>query len=306
MRAAEAAEQQQRQDRGNHDIHTSNRGRYHVTSPDAEPGRSHLSFVSHSRAQPTIPRVALTGLLVLGAASEATLSPVQQVLVLQSFHRGSLPVDYFTGNFRVDLDQRAERPVNVVQIVVGPTGFVGAPEQAVVDYIRSTFADRPKPELIVTVAGPAAVFARKHRQELFPDTPLLFASVDQRFLRDAPLGENETAVAVVNDFPGLVDDILQLLPQTRQVFMVMGSGQLGQFWRRELEEQFKRFHERLTFVWSNDLSLPEILRRCCEPSTRLGDRVSRLRHGRAGWGVCGRASARRPSCHGECSHVCIA
>ncbi len=208
-------------------------------------------------------RLALTALLVLGAAANAAAQPlVQQVLVLQSFDRGSLPVDHFTGNFRVDLDQRAERPVNVVEVVVGPTGFVGAPEQAVVDYIRSTFADRPKPELIVTVAGPAAVFARKHRQELFPDTPLLFASVDRRFLRDAPLGDNETAVAVANDFPGLVDDILQLLPQTKQVFMVLGSGQLGQFWRRELEEQFKRFRGRLTFVWSTDLSFPEILRRC--------------------------------------------
>ena len=173
-----------------------------------------------------------------------------------------MPTDNFTGNFRVELDQRAGRPVNVVQVVVGPTGFVGAPEQAVVDYVRSIFFDRPKPELIVTVGGPAAVFARKYRQELFPDTPLLFASVDQRYLRDAPLRENETAVAVDNDFPGLVDDILQVLPQTRQVFMVTGSGQLGQFWRRELEDQFKRFHERLTFVWSNDLSLPEILRRC--------------------------------------------
>jgi len=205
---------------------------------------------------------ALAAWLVLGGPAIEAQAPVRQVLVLQSFQRGSLPVDYFTGNFRVDLDQRAERLVNVVEIVIGPTGFVGAPEQAVVDYIRSTFADRPKPELIVTVAGPAAVFARKHRQELFPDTPLLLASVDQRFLRDAPLGKNETAVAVDNDFPGLVDDILQLLPQTRQVFMVMGSGQLGQFWRRQLEEQFQRFRERLTFVWSTDLSLPEILRRC--------------------------------------------
>ena len=59
-------------------------------------------------------------------------------------------LDYFTGNFRVDLDHRAGTPVNVVQVVVGPTGFVGAPERAVVDYIRSTFADRPKPDLIVT------------------------------------------------------------------------------------------------------------------------------------------------------------
>ena len=171
-------------------------------------------------------------------------------------------MDQFTGNFRVELDQRAEGPVNVVQVVVGPTGSVGAPEQAVVDYIRSTFVDRPKPDLIVTVAGPAAVFARKYRQQLFPDTPLLFASVDQRYLGDAPLGDNETAVAVVNDYPRVIEDILQLLPQTRQVFMVMGSGQIGQFWRRELENEFRRFHDRLTFVWFDDLSLPETLRRC--------------------------------------------
>ncbi len=103
--------------------------------------------------------------------------------MLQSLDRGNLTLDHFTGNFRVSLDQRAGNPVNVVQVVVGPTGFVGAPEQAVVDYIRSMFADRPPPDLIVTVGGPAAVFARKHRRQLFPETPLLFASVDQRWLR---------------------------------------------------------------------------------------------------------------------------
>ena len=46
----------------------------------------------------------------------------------------------------------------------------------------------PPPDLIVTVGGPAATFARKHRQQIFPDTPLLLASVDQQYLRDAPLG----------------------------------------------------------------------------------------------------------------------
>ena len=158
--------------------------------------------------------------------------------------------------------QGAGTPVNVVQVTVGPTGFVGAPEQSVVDFIRSTYTDRPKPDLIVAVAAPATIFARKYRQQLFPDTPLLFASVDQRFLRDAPLGKNETAVAVVNDFPKLVDDVLQVLPETKQVFMVVGSGQIGQLWRQALEREFKRFHDRVTFVWSDDLSLAEILRRC--------------------------------------------
>jgi signal transduction histidine kinase len=201
-------------------------------------------------------------MLMLASASGAAEQPVQQVLMLQSFNRGILVVDYFTGNFRVELDQRAGKPVNVVQVVVGPTGFVGASEEALVEYIQSIYADRPPPDLIMTVAGPAAVFARKYRAQLFPDRPLLFASVDQRYLQGAPVGENEAAVSVTNDFPGLVDDILQVLPETRQVFMVLGAGTLGTFWRQQLEKEFTRFHDRVTFVWSGDLSFPEILRRC--------------------------------------------
>ena len=221
-----------------------------------------LCVVSTTGARHRFLRAALTGLLLLVASSSEAQQAARQVLLLQSVDRGNLPVDHFTGDFRVELDSRAEKPVNVVQVVVGPTGFVGASEQAVVDYIRSTFVDRPKPDLIVSVAGPATVFARKYRQHLFPNTPTLFASVDQRYLGDTPLGENETAVAVVNDFPRAIDGILQVLPQTRQVFMVMGSGQIGQFWRRELQDAFRRFEGRLTFVWLDDLSLQETLSRC--------------------------------------------
>ncbi len=205
---------------------------------------------------------ALIGLLALAAASHADQPPVRQVLVLQSFNRGNLILDHFTSNFRFDLDRRVGGSVNYVQFTVGPTGFVGAPEQSVVDFIRATFAGRPDPDLIVTFAGPAAVFARKYHRELFPDTPILFGAIDQRYLGDAPLAENEAAVTAIHDFPGVIDDILQVRPQTRQVFMVIGSGVIGKFWRHRLEEGFSRFQGRLTFVWSDDLSLHEILRRC--------------------------------------------
>src|SRR6188768_780728 len=100
-------------------------------------------------------------LLLLAAAPGDAQPAVRHVLLLQSFDRGNMPDDYLTANFRVDLSRRAGQAVNVVEIVVGPTGFVGAPEQTIVDYIRSAFADRPKPDLIVTLAGPAAAFARK-------------------------------------------------------------------------------------------------------------------------------------------------
>jgi signal transduction histidine kinase len=204
---------------------------------------------------------ALAGLLVLGAASSAIAQTVRHVLMLQSSDRGDLTLDQFTGNFRVDLDRLAGTPVNVIQVVVGPTGFVGASEHGIVAYIRAMFADSPKPDLIVTVAGPAAAFARKYREQLFPDTPLIFAALDQRVLRAAPLGNNDSAVAVDNDFSRLVDSILQLLPRTRQLFVVVGSSAQGRFWRQELEEPVRQFHDRLTFLWSDDLSLPEMLRR---------------------------------------------
>jgi signal transduction histidine kinase len=221
-----------------------------------------LCFVCRGGATRRFPRVALSGLLVLWAAANAAAQPVRQVLVLQAVDRGNLSIDQFTGNFRVELDKRSEAPVNVVQIVLGPTGSVAASDHTVVDYIRSAFVGRASPDLIMTVSGPAAVFARKYRQQLFPDTPLLFASLDRRYLDDAPLGDNETAVAVTNDYPRILDDMLQVLPQTRQVFVVIGSGQFAQFWHRELADQFRRFHDRLTFVWLDDLSFPEIVRRC--------------------------------------------
>ena len=239
---------------------------FHVTRA-ASPGREFSASPQTARRQrpgvfPRLACVALGVWLVLGAATDGAAQAVQrQVLVLQSVNRGNMVLDTFTTNFHVELDHRADQPVNFVQIVVGPTGSVGAPEQAVVDFIRSTFVNGAKPDLIVAIAGPATVFARKYRQQLFPDTPLLFAAVDQRFLADAPLGENETAVVVAADFPGMIDEILQLLPQTRQIFIVTGAGQIGTFWRRELDKPLARFHDRVTFIWGDDLSLPEILRR---------------------------------------------
>jgi hypothetical protein len=79
-------------------------------------------------------------LLLSRRASEAQ-QVARQVMLLQSVDRGNLAIDQLPA-LRVELTS-VQKTVNVVQVVVGPTGFVGASEQAVVDYIRSTFVDRP-------------------------------------------------------------------------------------------------------------------------------------------------------------------
>src|SRR5688500_13273797 len=97
----------------------------------------------------TVQFAAFAGWLMLCAASSQAQPKVRQVLMLQSLARGNLILDSFTANFRVDLEQRYGTPVNVIEIVIGPIGFVGAPDQAVVDYVRATFPERSQPDLIM-------------------------------------------------------------------------------------------------------------------------------------------------------------
>ena len=223
---------------------------FHVTRATS-PGREFSGSPPTARRQrldvcPRLACVALGVWLVLGAATDGAAQAVQrQVLVLQSVNRGNLVLDTFTTNFHVELDQRADQPVNFVQVVVGPTGSVGAPEQAVVDFIRSTFVDGSKPDLDRGDCGAGDGLRAQISPATLSQTRRSCSRLSTSdIFGDTPLGENETAVAVAADFPGMVDEILQVLPQTRQVFMVTGAGQIGTFWRRELDEPLARFQDR--------------------------------------------------------------
>src|SRR4051794_40118797 len=94
--------------------------------------------------------------LLCATSSEAA---VRHIVLLQSLDRGNLTLDYFTGSFRVALDQGASDPVTVTQFVVQPSGFDEIPEQAIIDYLRSAFANGPAPDLVITTGGSAAAFA---------------------------------------------------------------------------------------------------------------------------------------------------
>jgi signal transduction histidine kinase len=209
-------------------------------------------------------RAVLAGLLVLlfaafPAAAQSASEP-RHILVLQSLDRGSLIFDGITASFRAELQERVGARVTPFEFVVTPAGLTETPERSMITFLQSLYADRP-PALIVTIGGPATAFARKYRQDLFPQVPLLFAAVEKRFLGNAPLGENETSVAVSIDYPGVLDDILQVLPDTRTVLMVIGAGPLGNFWQTELQKNFEPYRDRLTFLWSKDLSYEQLLQR---------------------------------------------
>ena len=194
--------------------------------------------------------------VLLACSGEAA---VRNVVLLQSFDRGTLVLDRFTAVLRTQLGEPSAEPLTFTEFVVNPAGFTESPERATVEYLRSAFVGRPRPDLVITIGGIAAAFAQRHRSELFPDTPILYASVDQRFLGRG-LTESETAVAVAMDLGGSVADILRLRPATENVFVVVGAGPLGRSWRREFERESSHFRDRVRFIWPDGMSYAAILR----------------------------------------------
>jgi len=131
-----------------------------------------------------VPRRCGWAVLLFVLLASSAQAAGRQVVLLQSFDRGNQVLDQFTATLRLRLDDGSDEPVTVAEFVVNPAGFVETPEQAIVDFLHAAFADRPAPDLVITTGGPAAAFAQKYRTRLFPDSPVLYAAVDQRFVKD--------------------------------------------------------------------------------------------------------------------------
>jgi PAS domain S-box-containing protein len=190
-----------------------------------------------------------------------TNPPRRRVLLLHSYERDS-GYGAFARQFRTALSQSSDSLIDFVEVSVQATrDSRNTPEEAVVEYVHSTAADV---DLVVPIGGPAALFAQTYRPQLFPATPMLLAGVDRRFVRPGALTENDAAVTVEHNPARIVEDILRVLPDTRTVFVVIGSSRLEQFWLDELKRSLQPFEPRLTFVWTNELSFAETLKRCAQ------------------------------------------
>jgi signal transduction histidine kinase/ABC-type uncharacterized transport system substrate-binding protein len=200
--------------------------------------------------------------LMLSFALPAGAQPgPRHVLLLYSYEREIGPLDTFAGILRSELSRQSTAPINFIEVSLQPARFSESPREVpTLNYLLSIFADRP-PDLIVPIGGPAAGFVLKYRQQLFPATPMVVGMTDQRFLQQIAFTPNDTAVALDNDPAQVIEEILSLLPDTTTVYVVIGTSELERFWRAELVRRSEPYKDRLTFVWLNELSFPQILER---------------------------------------------
>ncbi len=85
--------------------------------------------------------------------------------------------------------------------------------------------------------------------------------MDKRRLPAGALEQNATFVGESFNVPGLMEDMLQIAPETENIAVVIGASPLEQFWAEAFRQEFKPFENRVRIIWLNDLPLDGILER---------------------------------------------
>ena len=198
----------------------------------------------------------------LGLAWPSVAEPVaRRVLIVHSFGREIAPYAVSIAVFRRELALRSPEPVVFIEAALDAGRIIAPAEQAAfAAYLRERFAD-PVPDLIVSVAGPAAQFLVRWRDAIFPGVPLMMTAVDTRVAPRAALRHGDAVVATRIDVPRIFDALLRLLPNTGTIAVVLGTTPLERYWHQQLQQDTAYLAGRVDFVWLDGLSLAQMKQR---------------------------------------------
>ena len=198
--------------------------------------------------------------LLLFAALEPAAAESKRVVLLHSFGQDFKPWSEYARTIRSELQRQSPWQLDITDhSLVTARSRNEDPDVPFVAYLRALF-DEQQPDLIVSIGAPAAAFVQRHRPQLFANTPMVFTAVDERRVQSSALSKNDAVVAVRIDYLGAIKNILQVLPDTKNVTVVVGTSPIEQFWMEEIGKEVKSLTNRVSFTWTNKLSFADLLK----------------------------------------------
>jgi len=208
---------------------------------------------------------ACLGLLLLGLTTccAAGAGP-KRVLLIQSFGNSVAPFRIGATTFETTLTDAMGKKVDIDEVTLEMARYQQPGlrevvlEDAFVEFLSKRDANW-KPDLVVTIGSPAGRFVAKYRNRLFPQTPVLYSSMDWGILMtlDA-LKTNAAYVGTKLNIAGFGQDILQLVPDTTNLVVVIGASPLEQVWADRFRSELASCTNRLHLTFLNNLSFEEM------------------------------------------------
>ena len=185
----------------------------------------------------------------------------KRVMLLHSFGRDFKPWSEYAKSIRSELVRQSPWPLDIVEHSLITARFSNeSPEAPFVEYLRAQYTEHPL-DLIVSIGAPAAAFVQRHRQRLFATTPMVFTAVDQRRVQYSSLTANDAVVALRINYLSAFENILQVLPDTNDVVVVVGSSPIEKFWKEAIGKEVEPLANRIKLSWTDELSFEALLKR---------------------------------------------
>jgi signal transduction histidine kinase len=184
----------------------------------------------------------------------------KQVMLLHSFGRDFEPWSEYARTIRIELNRQSPWPLDITEhSLVTARSPDEDPEVPFVEYLRALSAKR-SPDIIVSIGAPAAEFVQRHRRQLFANTPMVFTAVEQRRVQYSSLTENDAVVAVRINYLAAFENILQVLPNTKDVIVVVGASPIERFWKEAIAKEVEPLANRVKLSWTDELSFEALLK----------------------------------------------
>jgi signal transduction histidine kinase len=182
----------------------------------------------------------------------------KRVLIVHSFGSSAPPFTTHSTAFETTLTEALGSNVDIDEVSLDMARYAQPDlEEPFADLLHKRFG-KWQPDLVVPIGSPAGRFVAKFRDRLFPETPIIFTGMDRRALPPGAFERNATFVGENFNLPGLVEDILQLAPDTNHIVVILGATPLERYWSEEFRTAFQPFADRIRFTWVNDLSFDQM------------------------------------------------
>jgi len=183
----------------------------------------------------------------------------KQILVLYWYNRDWPGNVIFDKNFQQVLDSEPAGSVEYFSEYLESNRFPGESQSlALRDFLRQKYADH-RIDVAVAVTEEPLDFLLRYREDLFPNTPIVFITSRRPTPEQLNAGPGLTGILQGGQFKSTLDLALRLHPESREVFIV--SGTLNHDKRFELmcREDLPDYGTRVSITYLTDLAPDELI-----------------------------------------------
>ena len=225
------------------------------------PGRLQLCDIRKAPRAKFFLLVATAAVIPFLFTTNASAAEPKRVLIINSFGTAAPPFTIHSTSFESELVANLGEGVALDEVSLDMArNDEGEMQQAMVEYLEKRQA-KWKPDLVVPIGSPAAVFVVNNRDRLFPEAAILYVAGDRRLLPSGAWEKNAAFIGQGYDIPGLFEDMLKVAPATKNIEVVVGATPLEHVWQEVFQKATEPLTNRIKFTYYSDLSFDQMLER---------------------------------------------